>query len=97
MSLARMTDSDLRKIVEAAINAQVTGTDPSPETIASIADGDEDIPILIANMAKLRWLFWTTPEQGIAFLAYRARARPGRRRVSAKTSARPWSANPPSG
>ena len=68
MSLARMTDSDLRRIVEAAINAQVTGTNPSPETIASIADGDEDIPILIANMASLRWLFWTTPEQGIAFL-----------------------------
>lgn len=68
MSLARMTDSDLRRIVEAAINAQVTETDPSPETIASIADGDEDIPILIANMAKLRWLFWTTPEQGIEFL-----------------------------
>jgi hypothetical protein len=42
MSLARMTDSDLRRIVEAAINAQVTGTNPSPETIASIADGDED-------------------------------------------------------
>lgn len=68
MSLARMTDSDLRRIVEAAINAQVTGTNPSPETIASIADGDEDIPILIANLAKLRWLFWTTPAQGIAFL-----------------------------
>jgi hypothetical protein len=68
MSLARVTDSDLRKIVEAAIDAQETGTDPSPETIASIADGDEDIPILIANLAKLRWLFWTTPEQGIAFL-----------------------------
>ena len=68
MSLARMTDSDLRKIVEAAINAQVTVTDPSPETIASIADGDEDIPILIANLAKLRGLFWTTPEQGVAFL-----------------------------
>jgi hypothetical protein len=68
MSLARMTDDDLRKIVEAAINAQVTGTNPSPKTIASIADGDEDIPIIIANMAKLRWLFWTTPEQGIAFL-----------------------------
>ena len=68
MSLARMTDSDLRRIVEAAINAQVTGTNPSPETIASIADGDEDIPILIANLAKLRWLFWTTPEQGLAFL-----------------------------
>ena len=68
MSLARMTDSDLSKIVQAAINAQQTGTDPSPETIAGIADGDEDIPILIANMAKLRWLFWTTPEQGIAFL-----------------------------
>jgi hypothetical protein len=68
MSLARMTDSDLRKIVQAAINTQVTGTNPSPETIASIADGDEDIPILIANLAKLRWLFWTTLEQGIAFL-----------------------------
>lgn len=68
MSLARMTDDDLSKIVEAAINAQETGTDPSPETIAGVADGDEDIPILIANMAKLRWLFWTTPEQGIAFL-----------------------------
>ena len=68
MSLARVTDTDLSKIVEAAINAQVTGTGPSPETIASIADGDDDIPILIANMAKLRWLFWTTPEQGIAFL-----------------------------
>ena len=68
MSLARMTDSDLRKIVEAAINAQVTGTNPSPETIASIADGDEDIPILIANMAELRFLLWTTLEQGIAFL-----------------------------
>lgn len=68
MSLARVTDSDLRRIVEAAINAQVTRTDPSPETIAGIADGDQDIPILIANMAKLRWLFWTTPEQGIAFL-----------------------------
>jgi hypothetical protein len=68
MSLARMTDSDLRRIVQAAINAQVTGTNPSPETIASIADGDEDIPILIANLAKLRWLFWTTPEQGLAFL-----------------------------
>lgn len=67
MSLARMTDDDLSKIVEAAINAQVTGADPSPETIAGIADGD--IPILIANMAKLRWLFWTTPEQGIEFLA----------------------------
>jgi len=63
-----MTDDDLSKIVEAAIDAQVTGTDPSPETIASIADGDEDIPVIIANMAKLRWLFWTTPEQGIAFL-----------------------------
>jgi hypothetical protein len=68
MSLARMTDSDLRRIAEAAISAHETGTDPSPETIASIADGDEDIPILIANMAKLRWLFWTTPAQGIAFL-----------------------------
>jgi hypothetical protein len=68
MSLARMTDSDLRRIVEAAINAEVTGTGPSLETIASIADGDEDIPILIANLASLRWLFWTTPEQGIAFL-----------------------------
>ena len=68
MSLARMTDSDLSKIVEAAINAQVTGTNPSPEIIASIADGDEDIPILIANLASLRWLFWTTPEQGLAFL-----------------------------
>ena len=68
MSLARMTDRDLRRIVEAAINAQETGTDPSAETIAGIADGDEDIPILIANMTKLRWLFWTTPEQGIAVL-----------------------------
>ncbi len=68
MSLARMTDSDLRKIVEAAINAEVTGTNPSPETIASIADGDEDIPILIANLAKLRFFLWTTFEGGIAFL-----------------------------
>jgi hypothetical protein len=68
MSLARMTDSDLRRIVQAAINTQVTGTNPSPETIASIAGGDEDIPILIANLAKLRWLFWTTQEQGLAFL-----------------------------
>ena len=53
MSLARMTDTDLSKIVQAAINAQETGTDPSPETIASIADGDEDIPILIANLAQI--------------------------------------------
>lgn len=64
MSLARMTDSDLHRIVQAAIDA----TDPSPETIAGIADGDEDIPILIANLAKLRGLFWTTIEGGIAFL-----------------------------
>jgi hypothetical protein len=63
-----MTDSDLSRIVEAAINAQVTETNRGPETIASIADGDEDIPILIANLASLRWLFWTTLEQGIAFL-----------------------------
>jgi hypothetical protein len=59
-----MTDSDLRRIVEAAIN----GTNPSPETIASIADGDDDIPILIANLAKLRFFLWTTLEGGIAFL-----------------------------
>jgi hypothetical protein len=68
MSLARMTDSDLRKIVEAAINAEVTGANPSPEIIASIADGDEDIPILIANLAELRFFLWTTLEGGIAFL-----------------------------
>jgi len=63
-----MTNSDLRRIVEAAINVQATATNPSPETIASVADGDDDIPIIIANMAELRWLFWTTPEQGIEFL-----------------------------
>ncbi len=68
MSLARMTDSDLRRIVEAAINAQVTETNPSPETIASIADGDEDIPVLIANLAELRFFLWTTLEGGITFL-----------------------------
>jgi hypothetical protein len=63
-----MTDSDLRRIVEAAINAQVTETNPSPETIASIADGDEDIPVLIANLAELRFFLWTTLEGGITFL-----------------------------
>lgn len=68
MSLARMTDSDLRRIVEAATNAEVTGANPSPETIASIADGDEDIPVLIANLAELRFFLWTTLEGGIAFL-----------------------------
>jgi hypothetical protein len=63
-----MPDQDLTRIVEAAIEAQETGLSPSAETIAAIADGDEDIPKIITNMARLRWLFWTTPEQGLKFL-----------------------------
>lgn len=68
MSCAYLTDQDIEKIVKAAIKLHETGVEPTWDEIAAIADGDEDIPVLIENMAAIRVWLWTTLEGGIHFL-----------------------------
>ena len=43
MSLARLTNTDLRKIAEAAMRLVKDEIIPDAATIADIADGDDDI------------------------------------------------------
>jgi len=68
MGLEFMTDEDLKKITEAAIRLDKEGIKPTEEVIEAISDGDEDIPIIICNFAKMRGFFWFMLESGVHFL-----------------------------
>ena len=68
MSLARLTNTDLRKIAEAAMRLVKDEIIPDAATIADIADGDDDIPEIITNLAFLYFISWTTVEGAIHFL-----------------------------
>ena len=68
MGLEFMTDRDLEKITEAAIRLDEEGVKPNKGVIEAIADGDEDIPVIIRNFAEMRGMLWTTLEGGIRFL-----------------------------
>lgn len=69
MSMETFTDADLAQIVDLALQfsegeiEEITLT-----TIEPIADGDEDILIIIHNLIELRFLLWTDRASGLRFL-----------------------------
>lgn len=69
MSTATFTNQDLQKIVELALEISEGARDEATlDDVQGIVDGDEDIVMITNNMAKLRYLTWTTLAGGLHFL-----------------------------
>lgn len=67
MSTATFTDKDLEDIADAAVRL-TNGEFVTDKEYANIVDGDEDIPIIVKNLAKLRFVMWINKPEAIRFL-----------------------------
>lgn len=69
MSTETFTDADLAQIVDLALQfSEGEIEEITFATVANIADGDEDILLIIHNLVELRFLMWADRASGIRLL-----------------------------